>query len=126
MAVALGGGYDVPHVWAMTTYRRTADKSIGRRVIRDRRTVGLYPTAAEAIAHVLHNCGDLEEAGWYQYAVVEPIALGLYPMNDPAERSWFEFSLTEELWVPLSSIPQVILDDLGLTRDMLTNWSTIG
>jgi hypothetical protein len=126
MAQALGSTYEAPPVWAVTTYRRTADKRIGRRVIRDRRTVGLYPSSAEAVTHVLHNCGDLEEAGWYQYAVVEPIALGLYPINDPVERSWFEFSLTAELWVPLTGIPQAILDDMGLRRDMLANWSTIG
>lgn len=123
-------------VWAITTYRRTPDRQLGNRVVRNRRTVGLFPTQEEALTIVEGNYGDLEEAGWYQYAVVEPIAFGLYPINDAAERVWYEFCRPADppetdqtntgRWVKLTQCPEVIWKELGLDKERVTNWSEIG
>lgn len=126
-------------VWAITTYRRTPDLQVGPKLYRDRRTVGLFPTKDLAVALVEANGGDLEEAGWYQYAVVERLPWGLYPINISDERTWFEFIMFPDgpnedrengLWTPLSAAPQDLLDEYGIgtphgPRD-ITNWSEVG
>jgi len=119
---------DHPPIWTVTTYRRRRDE--GRRH-RERRTVGFFYDQITALKIVEGNYGDLEEAGWYQFAVVEPLGSGLYPTNEADERVWFEFVYADEdhqegKWHLLGSVaPKELLDDLGLERDRLTNWSEI-
>ena len=56
------------------------------------RTVGWYAERAEAFGCLDQNLGDLVEAGYYQYAVVEEVPDGLYPVTLPdgqRTRRWF-------------------------------------
>ena len=53
------------------------------------RTVGWFPTLAEAEACVRENRGDLHETV-YTYAVIEELEAGLYPI--PIGQDWYEWS----------------------------------
>jgi hypothetical protein len=133
-------------IWALTTYQREATKKFGDQKVRDRRTVGLYDTQDRAIEVVEGNYGDIEEHGYYQFAVVEPLPLGLYPINREADRIWFEFQQVSDQpctegcrdpqwcdhnhkWVRLPvGTPQVLKDQYSIgkggPRDF-TNWSEV-
>lgn len=115
-------------VWAITTYRREATRQFGQKTVRDRRTVGLFETRQEAVECVLANHGDLEEAGWYQFAVVEPLPLGLYPVNDPSERTWFEYHQTAQGWAQLPELPAALREEHGIGVHLgdFTNWTEVG
>jgi hypothetical protein len=51
--------------------------------------VGWYPTYQEAYDCVVGNYGDIYEAGWYPYALIEAIEPGLYRHDFDA--TWFEW-----------------------------------
>jgi hypothetical protein len=55
----------------------------------DFRAVGWYPTLKQAQAAVMGNYGDIEEAGFYKWAVIEKLHWGLYPYDLKA--NWYLF-----------------------------------
>jgi hypothetical protein len=107
-------------VYAVTTYERTARRVVGLKTLRDRRTVGIVPSFEEAERIVLGNYGDIEEAGHYQYAVVELVPFGLYPID--RRQWWYEFNLETQRWEKLASIPEPLATMFG----RMVDWSDIG
>jgi len=55
------------------------------------RCVGWFSTFEDAEEHVLNNYGDIEEAGYYRWAVIEKMECGLYPTAYYEENHWYEF-----------------------------------
>ena len=55
----------------------------------DFRAVGWYPTLKQAEAAVIGNYGDIEEAEYYKWAVIEKLDYGLYPYD--FEANWYQF-----------------------------------
>lgn len=53
------------------------------------RCVGYYENEQDAIDAVIHNSDDLNEAGFYPYAVIENVAEGLYRYDQSP--MWFEY-----------------------------------
>jgi len=51
------------------------------------RCVGWFPNKEDAIEVIIENYGDINEAGYYPYALVEGVKPGLY-----------NFDLREEIW----------------------------
>lgn len=56
----------------------------------DYRCVGYYSKIDKAVNTVVYNKGDLYEAGWYPYAVIEEIKEGIYQYDQ--EPMWFKFN----------------------------------
>ena len=46
--------------------------------IESSRTVGWFPTKKDAVRCVTENWGDIYEDGYYPYAIIEDVELGLY------------------------------------------------
>lgn len=53
------------------------------------RTVAWYKDFKDAEKCILTNSGDINECGYYPYAVVEEVEEGLYPINEKVW--WFEW-----------------------------------
>jgi len=70
------------------------------------RTVGYYPTQEKAIRCVENDWGDLDEAGWYGYAVIERVDSGLYPTIDSEESLWYHYDHEEDKWKSLPAAPE--------------------
>jgi hypothetical protein len=107
-------------VYAVTTYERTARRKLGDKVVRNRRTVGIFPDFEAAERTVLRNYGDIEEAGYYQYAVVEFVPFGLYSLE--REQWWYEFNLETERWEKSDTKPE----PLAAMFHRMVDWSDIG
>jgi hypothetical protein len=75
---------DRPFIYTITTLRDTEDTS--------RRCVGWFPTFEEAEEIVKGNYGDLAEAGYYKWAVIERFASGLYAISPCSESTWYRFT----------------------------------
>ena len=58
-------------------------------LIKRKRTVGWFPTLERAEEVVIHNEGDIYEAGHYDHCVIEEIQSGLYPHVSREE--WFKW-----------------------------------
>jgi len=58
------------------------------------RAVGYYFTLDEAIDRVLNNALDINENGYYPYAVIETISPGIYSF--PREELWFKWNHDKE------------------------------
>src|SRR5262249_27217413 len=71
-----------------------------------RRTVGFFWTPEQAEEILVENHGDLDEAGWYRWAVVEAISPGLYPPGQ--EHQWWEYDLQAEQWKKLAECPAAL------------------
>ena len=112
------------NVWFVTTYRRTADLKICGKLVRKRRTVGFFRDKLAAIACVEGNYGDLEEAGYYQYAVVEGLPFGLYPLGE--DRTWFEFNMDTERWERSDTAADVIAAQYGMPAIRFSGWTEVG
>lgn len=107
-------------VYAVTTYRRTTNLTAEERYsARTRRTVGVFATLAEARKIVSYNRGDLEESGYYAYAVIESVPMGLYALD--REQWWYVYAGGNR-WRRLSHVPP----DLDAAYPHLANWSDIG
>lgn len=114
-------------VWALTTFRRQVDPDRLGGQHRDYRTVGLFKRRSQAFYILRKDIGDLDEAGYYQYAVIEPLPLTLYPTNKPEDRLWFEHHRDTNRWVQLPAEPEEIT---AIYRTMgaggVPSWATIG
>lgn len=67
------------------------------------RTVGIFNNLGEAKTILLKNIGDLNEAGWYPYAVIEELPMNcLYPQiiahKEKLSRHWFQFDHELNTW----------------------------
>jgi len=82
------------HVFTVTTFafdKEPLNVGVNKEmtpVIRSR-TVGVFSSQQEAEDVLIENLGDLNEAGYYPYAVVEKIKTGLYP--NPEQMSVWRF-----------------------------------
>jgi len=63
---------------------------------RESRTVGWFSTLAEAEHIVTHNACDINEDGYYPYAVIQPTEEGPYSLN--WDSYWYEWN--GEQYVP--------------------------
>jgi len=95
-------------VYAVTTYRREPEHPWPWSA----RTVGLFPDKRSAELCVEENQGDLDEGGWYAWAIVEQVRLGLYPTS--AESAvFFRFAVGVRRWFRLEAKPPELPDDLA-------------
>lgn len=95
-------------VYAVTTYRYEPERPQPWLA----RTVGLFPHEESARLCVEENRGDLDEGGWYGWAVVERMRLGLYPAS--AESAvFFRFDHDERRWIRLEEKPPELPGDLA-------------
>jgi hypothetical protein len=107
-------------VYALTTINDMDPmRSASERGYRyDARTVGLFHTVEDAISIAHGNCGDINEAGYYPYVVIERVEIGcLYPGIGIEERVWMRWD--EEL------DGYVKFDGAGAPTN-ICNYSTIG
>jgi len=94
-------------VYAVTTYRHEPERPWPWAA----RTVGLFLREESARLCVEENRGDLDEGGWYGWAIVEKVPLGLYPMS--AESAvFFRFDRGAQRWIRLEAKPPELPDDL--------------
>ncbi len=98
-------------VYALTTIGIERDHGEGAphhwRDVRTR-TVGLFITPQTAVTFAANNYGDIYEAGWYPYAVIERIELDcLYPsinLRDGAE--WMQWDDNRRGYEHIAGPPQ--------------------
>ena len=110
------------YVWAVTTIRKVDTKAFPF----DARTVGLFKQQADAIEAVLGNYGDMNECGYYPWAVVEKIILNcLYPSD--REGTWFQWVGEEEgEYQQFDGKAVTEHPALGGFSGRIANWSQIG
>ena len=89
------------------------------------RTVGIWADKAQALDILKKNFGDLNEAGYYPWAVIELCPFGLYPVFDEEKhpQTWFEFK--DGAWVKLDKIPDYLSSWLTANYS-LNKWYEIG
>ena len=96
-------------MWFITSIRfDKSDKSVYKSEHREafaleKRTVAFYATKEGAIGAIEKNYGDLNEAGWYPWLVVEGLAANcIYPIVREAEdQIFFEWQgRGDGKWVP--------------------------
>lgn len=61
------------------------------------RCVGYYANEQDAIDAVIHNSCDLNEAGYYPYAVIENVGEGLYRYDQSP--IWFKYNREKDEYV---------------------------
>ena len=54
-------------------------------------TDAIYDNIVDALLCVERNAGDLSDDGYYQYAMICPFELGLYPILEKEDQLWFEW-----------------------------------
>lgn len=96
-------------LWFITSLRfnkseKTIDKDKFREEFRfEKNTVGFFSSREEAIYAIENNWGDLNEAGWYPWLVVEGLPANcVYPLLRKGEdQFFFEWQGKDEgKWVP--------------------------
>ena len=81
------------------------------------RTVGLFGNLEHAQKILDGDYGDLNEAGWYPWAIIEQIEFGLYPEMEPSGALFYEYDGNG--WKKLDGIPQIIADYLKSLSQMV-------
>ena len=96
-------------LWFITSLRFSkSDKSIYKDEFKEvlsfqKETVGFFSSREEAIFAIENNWGDLNEAGWYPWLVVEGLPENcIYPLlQDGEDQFFFEWQGKENgKWVP--------------------------
>lgn len=66
------------------------------------RAVGWFPLEHLQMVEegLAQNMGDLEEAGWYQWAVIEETPCGLYGVTGEYKAYWYKFDREREGFFP--------------------------
>jgi hypothetical protein len=103
--------YDTFMIYAITTIRIENEMP---RV----RTVGVFTSLQHAEEVLDNNWGDLNEAGYYPWAVIESVEEGLYPIS-PYFVQFYVFDRQNEKWNKCDKPSELWLE--GFCR-----WSTIG
>jgi hypothetical protein len=98
-------------------------------VWHDRRTVGYYFALPDAIDCIEHNRGDLEEAGWYRWAVIDQVPEGLYGIGgEKMDPIWFEY-VGDDRWeridVSPNTCPAEIKQAMG-GFERIFCWASLG
>lgn len=117
-------------IYVVKTYKRRPSE--GRADV-----VGYFHTLEGAVEAVEHNYGDIEEAGWYQFALICEVPCGLYGLGDEKKNLWYEFKRVDPFfickepdcqrrtpqrcdhnwkWQRIDGPPQKLLDSYGLTN----------
>ena len=80
------------------------------------RCVGYYETKEEAFKCVLNNYGDIAEANYYPYAVVEDVKPGLYASAE-ATPIFFKYIKEEKRYerISLEDLPEVMQHLVGFS-----------
>ena len=64
------------------------------------RTVGIFESQEHAVNILEKNIGDLNEAGWYEWAIVEEFNFGLYPDVDKEQTKLYKYERESDSWLP--------------------------
>jgi hypothetical protein len=83
---------------------------------RHSRCVGYFDTFEDAEAVVLENHGDIYECGFYTYAAIEEMKVGLYPHDIRMKwykAEWVEADANSRYKVELISTPEFAKHTLG-------------
>ena len=83
--------------YALTTFSPSylANGQKERRV----RTVAIYQNKESAVETIEKNRGDLNEAGYYNWAIIEEYEYGLYPEVDHDSSLLYKFDREKEIWI---------------------------
>lgn len=73
--------------------------------VGETRTVGYFTTLEEAKKCIEENWGDIQEC-YYQYAVIEDVAPGLYKSTDSTS-IWYKWSKSQEKFLPIDKPAQL-------------------
>ena len=87
---------DTPEFVTITTLAKTPEGKPDRH-----RTVGIFGDVPSARVILDGDYGDLNEAGYYPYAVIECFRYGLYPLG--TEPEWYEYK--SGTWVKIEAAP---------------------
>ena len=104
------------NIWFLSTIRFNKNgvtyAGYKNGIMLNSRTVGFFPTKEEAIEILENNYGDLNEAGWYPWAVIEEIEDGLYPFDVHIEEKqiFFEWNEKKETWQKIDDYPLKITE----------------
>jgi len=62
------------------------------------RAVGYYYDFEKADRAIRENCMDINECGYYPFAVIEPLQEGIYSF--PREEHWYQWNKKKEQYEP--------------------------
>lgn len=111
-----------PTFYALTTL--TPDERERRLGLRHR-TVGIFQTLQEAAEVLEKNYGDLNEAGEYNYAVIEEMPYHLYPSVRIKTQWWYRWEgAAEGRWVMCLNGPPAWTGEGNFKH--FANWASIG
>ncbi|MHA2279524.1 MAG: hypothetical protein ACXAC5_01345 [Promethearchaeota archaeon] len=85
-----------------------------------RNSVGLFESREKACEALELNLGDLNEAGWYPFAIIEELEFGLYP--DSILVAVYIYDREEGEWRKCPTTPPAIIKCL----EKYNGFSTIG
>ena len=72
--------------------------TIRHALLTDHRPVGWYTTLERADIEVRHNSCDINECGYYPFAVIEAIPEGIY--SYPREEHWYKWNREKDQYEP--------------------------
>lgn len=83
-------------IYAVTTVRHS--------LMAGKRSVGFFHEFKTAEDHLRSNAYDINECGYYPYAVIEEVKPGFYTF--PRKEHWFRWDADNEHFVPLIDKPE--------------------
>lgn len=77
------------------------------------RCVGYFKTFKEAEEAVINNAGDMNEDGYYKYAVIENIPEGVYRLD--LSPVWYEWDETTKKYKKIKKCPKEFAHLVGFS-----------
>jgi len=92
----------------LKAYDLTLEDEYASMLKVQKRTVGVFDKLTDIFKYIIiKNYGNLCEAGYWPWLVIESVEEGLYPCNH--NKIWFEFDKEKEKWLLIKD-PQEIVD----------------
>ncbi len=88
------------------------------------RTVGYMETQEKALQCLYEDWGDLNEAGYWPWAVIEEVEEGLYPRINDKKSIWFEYG--NKRWIKLNRRPAWLNKEEEESDSLIGSFTSIG
>lgn len=90
------------------------------------RTVGYYFTQEKAIECLEKNWMDLNEAGYWPWAVIEKVEEGVYPLINDKQSLWFEYNRENKKWNKIDVRPEWLNKEEEESDSLIGQFTSIG